>query len=363
MARLRLVIAAGGTGGHVYPGIAVAREFQARVADAEIVFVGRRGGWELDLVRREGFAVHAVRVEPLQGRPRGAQLWALGVLGRGVLQALRLLRRLQPQLVLGAGGYVMAPVVLAAALRRIPRVLLEQNLVPGLTVRWLARYAQLICTSFADTEAFLARAPVLCTGTPVRPEIRALATAALPPLTCRLHVLVCGGSQGAHRINQAVIEALPLLEAYRQQLAFVHQTGPAEVARVRAAYAQRGFEAQVAAFLHDMAACYRWAHLVVCRGGASTLAELTVCGRPAIVVPYPHAADDHQWRNAAALQQHGAAEVIPDGELSGARLAAALAAVLAQPARLLEQAANSRRLGRPEAAAAIVNACLRVIGQ
>jgi UDP-N-acetylglucosamine--N-acetylmuramyl-(pentapeptide) pyrophosphoryl-undecaprenol N-acetylglucosamine transferase len=291
-----------------------------------------------------------------------AQMRALATLMAGTWQAVRLLQRLHPHLVIGTGGYVMGPAVLAATLLRLPRVIMEQNLLPGLTVRVLARCAHRVFTTFPETQAYLPIRWVQCTGTPIRPEICAsvLTDEAAPDGV--LHVLVFGGSQGAHRINQAMLEALPFFKEHKQQLRIVHQTGDADFATMVQAYQQAALDVEVSPFLHDMGARYRWAHLVVCRAGASTLAELTACGKPSILVPYPYAADDHQRHNALALQHQGAAEVILDAELTGARLAEALHGVLARPLRLRQQAERSRALGKPQAADAIVTACLRLLG-
>ena len=357
----RILVAAGGTGGHLYPGIAVARCFQAACPGTDVAFLGRRGGLEERLVPGEGFPLYTVNVQSLQGRTKLAQIRSLGVLGIGTLQALRLLRRWRPHLVIGAGGYVMAPALLAAALLRLPRVIMEQNLVPGLTVRVLARYAQRVFTAFPESSDFLPEPQVVCTGTPIRPEIIAQTSDTAPDDTTRLNILVVGGSQGAHRLNQAVIEALPLLETHRQRVSFVHQTGETDLLHVTEAYQGSGITAEVHAFLHDMPERYHWAHLVLCRAGASTLAELTACGKPAILVPYPHAADDHQRHNALALREHGAAHVILDAELTGRRLYEHLRPYILDPASLRAQAAQSRSLGRPHAARDIVSACLQML--
>ena len=358
---MRILVAAGGTGGHLFPGIAVARSFQDACPGVNIAFLGRRGGLEEQLVPKEGYALHTVNVRSLQGRTRLAQFQSLGVLAVGTLQALRLLRRWRPHLVIGAGGYVMAPALLAAALLRLPRVIMEQNLVPGLTVRVLARYAQRVFTSFPESQNFLKQRQVVCTGTPIRPEF----IAEMPFTACGgsnpLNVLVVGGSQGAHRLNHAMMEALPLLAAQRQCVRIVHQTGEIDFAHVREAYEASGVPGEVHAFLHDMPDRYRWAHLVLCRAGASTLAELTACGKPAILVPYPHAADDHQRHNAVALRNSGAAQVIPDSELTGQRVYESLKQCILDPASLSEQGIQSRRLGRPHAARDIVNSCLEML--
>jgi UDP-N-acetylglucosamine--N-acetylmuramyl-(pentapeptide) pyrophosphoryl-undecaprenol N-acetylglucosamine transferase len=288
---------------------------------------------------------------------------ALGALGIGTLPALGILWRLQPHLVVGTGGYVMGPAVLAAALLRRPRVILEQNLRPGITVRALAHFAQVVFTSFPETGAHLPGVRVEYTGTPVRQEIYAAsATETIDDTGC-LHLLIFGGSQGAHRINQAVLQALPLLSRHHAQLRLVHQTGTADYPTVAQAYQRTPLQAEVYPFLHDMAERYHWAHLVVCRAGASTLAELTACGKPSILIPYPYAADDHQRHNAIALQQLGAAQVILDAELTGERLYEAVRELMVHPETLRQQAEHSRRLGRPQAADAIVTACLHLLGR
>jgi len=357
----RIVIAAGGTGGHLYPGIAVARRFAARCPNTAVLFVGHTGGLEERLLPREGFRLHTVTVQALKGRSRLAQSRALGALGIGTVQAMRLLWRVRPHLVIGAAGYVMGPVVLAATLLRVPRVIMEQNLVPGLTVRALARCAQRVFTSFPESAAYLPGRPVQCTGTPVRDEICQVGAAQPRRADGPLHLLVFGGSQGAHRINQAMIQAAPLLAAHQPGLCLVHQTGEADCSEVTQAYAQVGLQAEVQPFLHDMAERYRWADLVLCRAGASTLAELTTCGKPAILVPYPYAAEDHQRHNAMALQRQGAAQIILDADLTGTRLYEVLEPLLGQPEILHQQAASSRRLGQPQAADAIVTTCLELL--
>src|SRR5919109_438906 len=224
MPPLRVVLAGGGTGGHLYPGIAVARRLQARGPRAEIAFLGLRGGLEEHLVPREGWPLHTVIVKAFKGRSRLEQMGALGALGIGTLQALGILRRLQPHLVVGTGGYVMGPAVLAAALLRRPRVILEQNLLPGITVRALAPFAQVVFTSFPETGAYLPRVRAEYTGTPVRQEI--YETGALGTIDDQgcLHMLVFGGRQGANQINQAVLKALPLLARHHPHLRLVHQT-------------------------------------------------------------------------------------------------------------------------------------------
>lgn len=358
---LRVVVAGGGTGGHIYPGIAVARRLQERCPGVDVTFLGLKGGREEHLVTREGFPICTVQVRALKGRSKLAQIGAFGVLGVGILQALTIFRRIRPHLVIGTGGYVMGPAILAALLLRRPRVILEQNLLPGITVRALGRFAHVVFTSFPETSAYLPRVPVECTGTPVRQDIcDAITTNGAEEGGC-LHVLILGGSQGAHRINQAMLEVLPRLVPHAPDLHIVHQTGVADCEAVAQAYGQTPLQAEIAPFLYDMADRYRWAHVVLCRAGATTLAELTACGKAAILIPYPYAADDHQRLNAVALQQQGAAQVILEAELTSERLYETIQRLLVQPELLREQRQHSRRFGRPLAADAIVTSCLRLL--
>jgi UDP-N-acetylglucosamine--N-acetylmuramyl-(pentapeptide) pyrophosphoryl-undecaprenol N-acetylglucosamine transferase len=363
VAALRVVFAGGGTGGHLYPAIAVAKRLQGRCTEVDIGFLGLRNGLEAQLVPREGFALHPVVAMPLKGRVRLAQVGAFGALAVGTWQALRLLRRLQPHLVIGSGGYVMGPALLAATVLRRPRVIMEQNVFPGLAVRAMARYAHRVFTAFPETQAYLPGQRVECTGIPIRQEICDIGMAETTPLKGILHILVFGGSQGARRINRAMIEAVPFFKEQQACIRVVHQTGETDYTDVVRAYRAVASTVEAYPFLHDMADRYRWAHLVVCRAGASTLAELTACGKPAILVPYPYAAHDHQYHNAMLLKQHGAVQVIPDAELTGPRLIAAIRLLLESPVCLQQQAQRSRQLGKPLAADAVVTACLQLLGR
>jgi UDP-N-acetylglucosamine--N-acetylmuramyl-(pentapeptide) pyrophosphoryl-undecaprenol N-acetylglucosamine transferase len=229
-----------------------------------------------------------------------------------------------------------------------------------MTVRVLAHFAHRVFTSFPETAAYLPRAHVECTGNPVRQEICPVGMEESTITDSGLNLLIFGGSQGAHRINQAVVEALSLVRKH-PQVRIVHQTGPADYDAVAQAYRRTSLEAEVHPFLYDMAARYHWAHLVICRAGATTLAELTACGKPSILIPYPYAAADHQRLNAMALQRQGAAQVILDAELTGARLYEVLRQYVDTPEKLRAQAECSRRLGRPQAADTIITACLRLL--
>jgi UDP-N-acetylglucosamine--N-acetylmuramyl-(pentapeptide) pyrophosphoryl-undecaprenol N-acetylglucosamine transferase len=268
-------------------------------------------------------------------------------LPRALFSSLRLLRRHRPDLVVGVGGYASGPVLVAAWILRIPRAIQEQNAEPGITNRLLGWIVDVVFTAFPETAAYFARRKVHLLGNPIRRTLVDNFLAAPPAASSRFSLLIFGGSQGAHRLNSALIEAMPLLPAERrQQLSILHQTGSADRELVSQAYAQLGVDARVLAFIDDMAAAYRVADLVICRAGATTLAELTVCKKASLLVPFPQATGDHQTRNAAALVAAGAARMIPQRELDGPRLAREL--------RELQDA-------RPQAAREIADLCGQVV--
>ena len=349
MRPLRILIAGGGTGGHLFPGIAVAREVLRRQPDAVITFAGTARGIEARAVPREGFALDLLRsaglkATSLQARARGVSLLPLS----GV-DAWRILSRRAPDVVIGVGGYSSGPVVLAAATRRIPTLLLEQNAVPGLTNRLLARVVSSAAVTFASTVGFFGGRGFV-TGNPVRPEFFDVAPerAAGPP-----RVLIFGGSQGAHAINVAMVAAAPGLAARSRGMEITHQTGERDLDLVKDGYRGAGVTARVEPFLFDMAREMKLADLVVCRSGATTIAELTASGRPAIFIPLPTAADDHQRVNAEVLVAAGAAELIGQHELTGERLADRIAALASDEGARHAMSAAARRLAHPDAAGAI----------
>jgi UDP-N-acetylglucosamine--N-acetylmuramyl-(pentapeptide) pyrophosphoryl-undecaprenol N-acetylglucosamine transferase len=349
--RAHVVIAGGGTGGHLFPGIALAETLVAR--GAEVTFVGTAAGIEARAVPAAGFPLRLIPGAQVRGGGivrvgRGLAATALGV-GRG----LRLLGELRPDLVVGVGGYASVPLVLAAWLRRLPIVTLEQNTIPGVASRTLGRLARRVCLGFAEATDYFPAASTLHTGNPVRAAV--LATPAVPHATPGL--LVFGGSQGARRLNDVILEAVDRLPSLRDGVRILHQTGAADHDRVAAGYAQRGVTARVAPFVVDMGAAYGDADLVVARAGAMSCAEITARGLPSILVPYPYAADDHQRVNAEVLVRAGAARMILDRDLTGERLAATLEPLLADAAARSRMAAAALEAGRPDAAARVADVC------
>jgi UDP-N-acetylglucosamine--N-acetylmuramyl-(pentapeptide) pyrophosphoryl-undecaprenol N-acetylglucosamine transferase len=349
---MTVVIAGGGTGGHLYPGLAVADALVARGVAA--TFVGTAGGIEARVVPGAGYPLRLLPGRQLRGGGPGRVVVGLAALASGVVRALGVLAELRPSLVVGVGGYASVAVVVAAATRRIPTVLLEQNVVPGAANRWLARFARCVCVGFAESTPYFPAGRAVHTGNPVRAGI-------LRPREARAHpgILVFGGSAGAHRLNQATLDALTLLGPLARELDVTHQTGSADLDGVRTAYERLGLGVRVEPFITDMGAAYAAADVVVARAGAMTCAEVTAVGLPSVLVPYPYAADDHQRRNAEVLAGAGAAELILDAELTGERLAATLRALLEDAERRTTMASHARALGRPDAAARVADTCLR----
>jgi UDP-N-acetylglucosamine--N-acetylmuramyl-(pentapeptide) pyrophosphoryl-undecaprenol N-acetylglucosamine transferase len=361
MKPMRVVIAGGGTGGHLYPGIAVARELLRRQPDARITFAGTSRGIESRVVPREGFELDTLRSTGLKGTSAAARTRGLLLIPLSAADAWSILSRRRPDLVIGVGGYSSGPVVLKAALRRIPTLLLEQNAVPGLTNRLLARAVSAAAVTFESTAAYFGRRAFVA-GNPVRAEFLSEHSTPEPRPSGPRRILIFGGSQGAHAINVAMVEAAPQLAAHPGGLAITHQTGERDLDMVRDAYRHARLEARVEPFLYAMDREIRAADLVVCRAGATTIAELTAAGRPAVFIPLPTAADDHQRKNADVLVRAGAAEVLDQQTLTGVAVAARLTALLQDSTRLAAMSAAARQLARPDAAKVIVDKALELAG-
>jgi UDP-N-acetylglucosamine--N-acetylmuramyl-(pentapeptide) pyrophosphoryl-undecaprenol N-acetylglucosamine transferase len=302
-----------------------------------------------------------IAAQPVMGRGFLKAAGALLSLPRGLWQSVALLRARRASFVLGVGGYTSPPVVLAARLLGLPRAILEPNAYPGMANKVLGPVADLVFVAFREAAGHFPAAKVRITGMPVRRGFDEASKKDTAGTESRRMLLVFGGSQGARAINDAMVAALPQWVAMRNQLVIVHQTGEADHARVKAAYERAGVRAEVVPFLFDMPKTLRSADLVVSRAGAMTLAELTVCGKPAILIPLPHAIYQHQTHNARVLAEAGGAVVVPQEELSGGRLAQEVSALLRDPGRLQAMGERSRVLGKPDAAASIVRECLELI--
>ncbi|HEX9741266.1 MAG TPA: undecaprenyldiphospho-muramoylpentapeptide beta-N-acetylglucosaminyltransferase [Nitrospiraceae bacterium] len=356
-----IVFAAGGTGGHLYPAVALAREFQRQDPESRMLFVGTTRGIESRVLAHEGLELAMIDAQPVMGQGVLRAAGALLSLPRGLWQSLALLRARRASFVLGVGGYTSPPVLLAARLLGLPRAILEPNAYPGMANKVLGPVADLVFVAFGEAAGHFPVAKVRVTGVPVRRGFEEPSEERTADTMARRTLLVFGGSQGARAINDAMLAALPQWAAMRGQVAIVHQTGEADCARVREAYDAAGVQAEVVPFLFDMAKALRSADLVVSRAGAMTLAELTVCGKPAILIPLPQAIHQHQAHNAQALADAGGAVVLAQPELTGERLAHEVTALLRDPGRLQVMGGRSRRLGRPGAAETIVRECLALV--
>ncbi len=358
---VRLMIAGGGTGGHLYPGIAVARELLARLPDAQVTFVGTARGIEARVLPHEGLTLDVIRSAGLKGKSVARLIRGATLLPLSAVDAWRAISRRRPEVVIGLGGYSSAPVVLLAALRGIPTMVMEQNAVPGFSNRRLAPFVKAAAVTYEETIQFFG-ARAFVSGNPVRPEFFEEAHDDQISPRGAARVLVFGGSQGAHAINVAMVEAAPRLAAAAGGVVITHQTGERDLEMVRDGYRHAGLQARVDAFLYSMDREMKAADVVVCRAGATTLAELAAAGSAAILVPLPAATDDHQRRNAEAFVRHGAAVMVQQRDLTGGRLASELLALTADRDRRRAIAAAARTLARPDAARAIVDKVFELVG-
>ena len=350
---MRVLIAAGGTGGHIYPGIAVANETLRRDPTSEIGFVGTERGLEKKLVPGAGFELSIIDSAGLKNVGLLARLRGLLILPKSLAEARRLISSFHPDVVIGAGGYVSGPVLLTAALMRIPTLVMESNALPGFTNRRLARFIDKAAVSFEEALPYFKGKGVV-TGNPVRREFFEI------PVRRRdsnlFSLLIFGGSQGARAINNAMTGALSLLEDLKARLRITHQTGEADFENVSAAYRAAGWDqANVTKYVENMVNAFAEVDLVICRAGATTTAELIAAGKASVMIPFPLAADDHQRKNAEALQAAGGTKMILQSDLSAERLALEIRTLAAQPELVTAMEKSSRSLARGDAAVAVVD--------
>ena len=353
-----MIIAAGGTGGHIYPGIAVAREFLSRDSKNEVLFVGTARGLENTIVPREGFRLELIEAAALKNVSPAKRATSLARLPKGFVDALRVLRSFKPDVVVGVGGYASGPILLMAALTGKPTLVIEPNAMPGFTNRVLARFVKAAAVTFEESLAYFGGRAVV-TGNPIRSDF-----AALPKKEreATLHLLVFGGSQGSRALNNAVVAALPhLSDALRSgRLTITHQTGPRELDAVKAAYAEASVPADVRPYIERMMDEFPRADVLLCRAGATTAAEVAAAGKAAVFVPFPQAADDHQRRNAEAFVRAGAGRMILEKDLSGERVARELAELMDDPSAVDAMETASRRLARADAAERTVDLAIKL---
>jgi UDP-N-acetylglucosamine--N-acetylmuramyl-(pentapeptide) pyrophosphoryl-undecaprenol N-acetylglucosamine transferase len=348
---VKLLIAGGGTGGHVFPALAIAREWLSRGTEREVVLVGTERGIEMKLVPQAGLPLETLRVAGLKGKGGSTLLKNLAKLAPAMLDASRILRKHKPIAAFGVGGYAAGPMLLTTWFAGVPNIIFEPNAEPGFTNKTLARISARIAVGYEiSARAWGAKAVV--TGCPVRPEFLAI-----PPRTPGkpLHLLITGGSQGALPINRAFVDAMRALATRKVELQIVHQTGERDYDAVRTAYARSEILAEVVPFLHNMPERFAWADIIVCRAGAITAAEMAASGRAAIFIPFGRATDSHQLRNAQEMSKKGAGRVITESELTGERLSQEIFSLLDNPQDIARIAVAARGLSFPEAARDIVN--------
>jgi UDP-N-acetylglucosamine--N-acetylmuramyl-(pentapeptide) pyrophosphoryl-undecaprenol N-acetylglucosamine transferase len=349
---LKLLIAGGGTGGHVFPAIAIAKEWLSRGKDRDVVLVGTQRGLEMKLVPQAGLPLETLRVAGLKGKGGATLVKNLAMLGPGLLDAVRVLRKHRPVAAFGVGGYAAGPMMLATWMNGVPNMIFEPNAEPGFTNRVLARVSTKIAAGYERSARALGSKAIV-TGCPVREEFFSIAPRVLQK---PYRLLVTGGSQGALAINRTFVDAMDRLAARKDELAIVHQTGERDYDAVRTAYARREYaRAEVVPFLTNMAERFAWADVIVCRAGAITASELAAAGRPAIFIPFGAATDSHQLRNAQEMASAGAGRVIPEPELTADRLCSEIFSLLDQPQEIARMSAAARSLARPDAAREIVN--------
>ncbi len=351
---MKIVFAGGGTGGHLFPGIAVAEEIRKRDGSAEVIFIGTEHGIEASIIPREGYPLRYLRAEGVVGKSLGKKIKAGVKTLFSVYESHRLLKTLRPDVVVGLGGYASFGPVVTGYLMSVPIVIMEQNSVPGLANKVLSIFADVICVTYHESISFFPKNKTYITGNPVRSGILTASKASAYELfgleRNKFTIFVFGGSSGARKINRALCGAFGNLNDLREKIQFLHQTGKEDFETVRETYRKWGFKGMAAPFIHQMPEAYAVADLVISRAGATTLAELTAAGRPAILIPYPYAAGHHQELNAQRLAEMGAARVVFDHELDAEILAKNIRELYENDGIRSEMQRSSKSIGKPDAA-------------
>ncbi|MDQ7786526.1 MAG: undecaprenyldiphospho-muramoylpentapeptide beta-N-acetylglucosaminyltransferase [Thermodesulfovibrionales bacterium] len=364
---MRVIIAGGGTGGHLFPGLAVAEELKLRNVSTEVIFVGTEHGIEARVVPREGYPIRFLRAEGITGVSPLKKIRAILRTFLSTVDSYRIIKTVKPDMVIGVGGYASGALVLVAYFMSIPTMILEQNSMPGLTNKILGKFVDTICVTYHESISFFPREKTFFTGNPVRLQVlKGSIESAYRLFSLEeglFTIFTFGGSAGARSINTAMVDALNHLYDLKDKIQFFHQTGPRDYENVREAYRKAGFKGTITPFVYQMGEAYAVADIVVSRAGATTLAEITTMGKPSILVPYPYAAGNHQELNAKRLVEIGAAKIIPDRELSGEALAEAIRELYLNESLRIEMGKNSRTLGRPEACEKIVDIALSLMKQ
>ncbi len=362
---MKVIIAGGGTGGHLFPGIAVAEEFKERSATSDILFVGTVHGIEARVVPKEGFPIKFIRAEGVVGKSALKKAKAIATSLISLLDSFRIIRRFRPSVVIGVGGYASVGMVLAAHLKGIPTLILEQNSVAGFANRLLSRFADAVAVTYQESIDYFPQGKTYLTGNPIRKRILKRDCAQAYSLFAlkkgRFTVLVFGGSAGARSLNYSMVDALNYLPDLREDIQFLHQTGSADYEKVVEAYRRGGFFGIVAPFIYQMAEAYSIADAIVCRAGATTLSEITAMGKAAILIPYPYAAMNHQEYNARKLVDMGAAKMISDSDLNGENLAASVRELYRNENVRKEMQKAAAAFGKIDAAEKIVSIAMSLV--
>jgi UDP-N-acetylglucosamine--N-acetylmuramyl-(pentapeptide) pyrophosphoryl-undecaprenol N-acetylglucosamine transferase len=362
---MRVIIAGGGTGGHLFPGLAVAEEFKRRDDSTEVIFVGTEHGIEARVIPREGYPIRFLRAEGLVNVSVFKKIKAVVKTFFSMMDSYRIIKMLRPDIVIGAGGYASGTIMLAAFLMSIPTMILEQNTVPGFTNKILGRFVRAVCITYQESIPFFPKAKTFLTGNPVRMQIlRSNIESAyrLFSLDRNLFtVFVFGGSSGARTINTVTSDALNYMYDLKEKIQFLHQTGRKDYEGIREAYRKARFKGTITPFIYEMGEAYAVADIVVSRAGATTLAELTALGKPAVLIPYPYAARYHQELNARKLLEMGAVKMILESELNGESLARIIRELYEDEKIRTEMQRNSRLIGRPEASAKVVDIAMSLM--
>jgi UDP-N-acetylglucosamine--N-acetylmuramyl-(pentapeptide) pyrophosphoryl-undecaprenol N-acetylglucosamine transferase len=364
---MRVIIAGGGTGGHLFPGLAVAEEFKSRDASTEVIFVGTEYGIEARVVPREGYPIKFLRAEGLIGVSILKKMKAMVKVLFSIIDSYRIIKKIKPDIVIGVGGYASGAIMLVAFLMSIPTMILEQNSIPGFTNKMLGKFVNTVCITYQESISFFQRAKTFLTGNPVRMQVlRGSIESAYRLFSLEkgiFTVFAFGGSSGAKSINIALIDALNYLHDLKDKIQFLHQTGLKDYENIRQAYRKREFKGTITPFIYQMGEAYAVADIVISRAGATTLAELTDLGKPAILIPYPYAAGNHQELNARKLLEMGAAKMILDLELNGEILARNIRELYTNETMRNEMKRNSSSIGRPDACERVVDIAMSLIKQ
>lgn len=364
---MRVIIAGGGTGGHLFPGLAVAEEFKKRDDSTEVIFVGTEYGIEARVVPREGYPIKFLKAEGLVGVSAVKKIKAIVMTFFSIIDSYKIIKTLNPDIVIGVGGYASGAAMLTAYLMSIPTMILEQNSIPGLTNKILGRFVRAVCITYQESISFFPKAKTFFTGNPVRMQIlKGSIESAYRLFSLErdlFTIFIFGGSSGAKSINMAIINALNNMYDLKDKIQFLHQTGIRDYENIREAYRKLGFKGTITPFIYQMGEAYAVADIVVSRAGATTLAELTALGKPAILIPYPYAAGQHQELNTRKLLEMGAAKMIRDRELRGESLAHNIRELYTNETMRAEMQRNSKAVGRPEACSKVVDIAMSLIKQ